>query len=578
MILFLVSLGLSRSSSYGSGWAPSNAMAASVQAAPSQALQVIVPDISAGSNQSFLRTVEEIKKDLSLSQFEAARAKAAFLPNRVVNIRYDDSNVPKTFRADYFSALQNALNAWQGGLPVRFQFFSTTDPLYSQQGLKPNMAIEYVDHLANSGTDGVPLSVATFNHGADQPYEIVIGLKRGAPLKASTQLEVGNSIKYGISQYFGLQPNPNPAAFAHLVNGPDAGTHIGLPAEKGIADQNLEIIDALNQAIAAKQVVPAVAPRMSLDPHSITVSKGVVQGDQLVIVLQMTNIGTGALKTMLIPDCSCFSQSAPIALNPNQTGLYKIVMDTSTYGAAVHKELYLYTNDPDSPYTVVPVDVNIVRRYRFTTHSSSTQAVGPENFEITNFILDQKSTKVTEDLVFYGTNAKALGWTVQPASFKVTKKDFLTEATIDGKKQTVKGYRFTITPPAKFKNQRVPVTLNVSTDDPVFHTVSNTIYVQNGIVATPSEVFLGPVGDSFTTFTVNVAWPGRSFKVLGAKLDLPQFAVSTSGSGAGASHDIILKYLHKPGSGPISATLVVRTNIPGQPEVRIPVSGRFLGS
>lgn len=538
---------------------------------------VIIPEIGPGSNQSFLRLVEKIRSELSQSQFEGAKATAAFLPGRVLNIRYDDSKVPSALRADYFAAMQDALRTWQGGLPVRIQFFSTTDPLYSQQGLKPNLTIEFEDHLAAAENANEPLSVALFNHGSAKPYEIIVGLKRGAPLKPTTPNELDNAIKYGISQYFGLQPNPNPAAFAHLVNGPDDGTHIGIPAEKVIVDHNLEAVDALNQAIDQKQVVAGIAPRLSLDPNQIKVMSGVIQGDQLSIVLQMTNIGTGRLHTMLIPDCSCFSSSAPIDLASGQTGLYKVMMDTSSYGAEVHKELFLYTNDPELPYFAVPVDVNVVRRYQFVTRKSQTQTVGPTNFEITNLILDQKSDRIIEDLVFYGPAVRPLGWTVQPANFKVKKEDWEGEVTDGGKKKTVKGSRFIITPPPGFKNQRVPVTLNISTDDPVFRAVTNTVYVQNGIVATPSEAFLGPVGNSFTTFTINVAWPGRTFKVLGAKLNLPQFEVKTTGSGAGSSHDIILRYLHKPGSGPFSATLRIKTNIPGQTEIRVPISGRFLG-
>ena len=250
-------------------------------------------------------------------------------------------------------------------------------------------------------------------------------------------------------------------------------------------------------------------------------------------------------------------------------------MDTTAYGSEVHKELYLFTNDSGASEITIPVDVNIKRRFRFITQSSVHQSTGSLDASITNLTIHHGERHIVEYLEFYGPSVKPLGWTVQPAGFHVSESPFHGKVKVGDGEQTIDGYRFLITIPKDFKNQRVPVTLNLSTNDSVFGAINNTIYLQNGIVCDPSPVFLGPVGQSFRPFSVQVSWPAHQFRILSASINLPQFSVRTSGNGLGSSHTITIRYLRKPGFGPIQATLTLRTNSPSQPIIKVPVSGRF---
>lgn len=512
------------------------------------------PDITAGADPAFINTVIAIEKALAAKNFGEAKSLAGQLPVRKVTIEWDDTAVPEERRQAYFSELRDAVSSWAQGLALSIKVYSTTDQLYPKGDAKPEIKFDFQPVLAKPQGQAEPLAVALFAGSTGKPMEAVIGLNRGTPPTPSTPMEVGNDVRYAIGKYLGVADSPVPSSLVYHVNGHTVEPAMGIPPDRARAARCLSVADDLRDAIAAKKPMQVAEPSAFVSPTKLKVDEEVVQGDVLALLFQVTNNGTGTLNAELLPDCSCFSVPTPLRLAAGETGAFKLAMDTSPYSTSTHKELFVFTNDPDEPLIRIPVDVAIIPSYLFNVIGGNEQGVGP----------DASSIDVT--LKLHDSGTKILGWTVDP-------KGFLAELVDKGSNGDPAKFRIKV--PAGIKNQRVQVTLNVSTTDPKFSSLHQTFYVQNGIVASPSTAFTGPIAGVGQSFKIVLNQPGKSFRVLGASISSKSFKVTTSGSGLGERHSVTLTCVQQGLPGRFQAVIKVQTDDPSQKVIQIPVEGSF---
>ncbi|HJQ84806.1 MAG TPA: hypothetical protein VKA21_12060 [Candidatus Binatia bacterium] len=92
--------------------------------------------------------------------------------------------------------------------------------------------------------------------------------------------------------------------------------------------------------------------------------------------------------------------------------------------------------------------------------------------------------------------------------------------------------------------------------------------------ASPSRLLIAPATEPPVLHVRVRRHAGGAVKILGVESNDPDFAVTTTPIEDGKAHDVTVRYVGKPGRGPVSGRIVIRTDEPRQPELVIPLSGR----
>jgi hypothetical protein len=138
-----------------------------------------------------------------------------------------------------------------------------------------------------------------------------------------------------------------------------------------------------------------------------------------------------------------------------------------------------------------------------------------------------------------------------------------------------KGYRVRVKLGGMLPPGRVPATISLATNSARFPILRYNLYAQKGILAMPEQIYLGEIGKTPRRAGLLVSRPGRPFKVVNATSTSPNVKVSFKALPKGDEYRVDVLIEGNVPVGDFSADVVIRTDDPKQPTIRVPIVGRL---
>lgn len=501
--------------------------------------------LPAGSSSEVARAYAAIAAETKRGDYRAAKAKLRLLPSRSISVEWDDRIVPEGSRFDYAKQRDAAFREWAGAVQSGTQF----SVVKSGGDLRFVFAPEGSPDLAWSETPGQPR--LTLKIGFAKP-----GSK--SPLDPAA---IHNAVSFAAGTYLGVSKLPIPG---YVMAGPDESSSMPLrPSsilETPIAVRVLQVRSAVEDAVANSRPIPDGVPAVEKPPQGLRAGP-VLQGEKFFLEFPIVNSGGGDLDFRLIPDCSCFTRTAG-SIRPGQATTARARMDTTEFPGPVNKKLYLFTNDPKMPVAEIPVEVDIKRRFRMLPPIQTLVA---------------ESDTATLTAYLYGPDDHPIGVkgvTIQGLPAEVSYEPWKGELADPDLKEgllTRTGYRFAITIKDIQPGSRMGTNIVVETDDPNIPQLMYPVYFQRGILALPSQIFLGEIGQAPRKAYFILSRPGRPFKILSLSADSKNVSVSSEPTKTPGEFRVDVAYDGKASKGDYHATISVRTDDSKQPLIEVPV-------
>ena len=523
------------------------------------------PLLSPGVGRVFQSEIFAIEQLIQAKKYSQAIQELNEMPSQRITILWDDSRVPKSDRVAFRHARDVAISNWKLGMPVTVQVFTPNSPLSKTLKGEPEIKFEFRSELNKPIGAKEPLSLASFwgTRGKAPHYDVILGLKRGIPLSPTTPLEIGNDVGYALARYWGLAKSPIVGSYAYRVQGQTTFPNTGIEIDKQIESVNISAVADLRRDAEKEKILTAEQPGLFINPEKVVVDAKTIEGDKVAIGFQVTNFGNGPLQIRVIPDCSCFSADTAKTIASGNSAIYHVVMDTSQYFGHVHKLLYVMSNDPKRPALTIPVDVGVTPRYRLLTPNGTSFV--SKNGSFVNHIY------LTED----GGPLKVLQYSLSGSKGVVSMKKWHGMLPDPGQNQGPRertGYEFTIHCGPHLLPARNMYTLNILTDDTQLAPLHSTFSVTYGIVATPEAIDMGLMPGTPVAVLFKVHRAGKPFLVKHLSCTVTHFKVSRYG-GNGSEQIFKLSYDGLKPPGHFTGTIILSTNDPLQPYIRIPLEG-----
>jgi hypothetical protein len=522
-------------------------------------LALAVPDLGpvlpAGASGDVLGTAVRVQRALEAGEFELARRLVDRLPKRQAAIVWDDTAVPAERRAAFRQALDAAVAEWAGALPefslrvaargeVKATFTRSLPP--PPDGYRPAGAVHF------------------YSEDPREPVlEAVIALEREDPPQPSEQTDVRNDVCRLVGAYLGLAESPRALSVMSRADFlTSVPTRVG-QRERALALGVLEAADALRKAVAERvrlvPAVPAIAVRQTEFEAPPT-----LQGGKLEFEVEVSNTGTAPLSIVPVPDCGCFTVRNNPVLEPGQSSLVKVYVDTFDVPGEFDKKVHLRTNDPERPDVVCRFRSRVRPVYR-VVRREGTQPVYAEggSAEAEVFVLHQPE-RPFRILSAALTGVKGSVET-QPWSGRLADPAYNEpEAERCGHLLRL---RFRDVPAG-----RTQASLQLKTDDPDHPNIFANVAVQSGIAAVPARLHMGNVLRSGRRASVLVSRPGRKFRVTGVRSSSPHMSAEARPYRDQGDFRVVVELLPTAPAGNFEAEVAVATDDPAQPTVRVPVS------
>lgn len=518
---------------------------------------VVGPDSPSGTNQAFQRASLAIQELLHKGDFAAAERRLAKMPKLDVVLEWDDANVPAPRRPDFAKARDAAIEAWEEsliGLKVTL-------------GKKGDIKVGFMPKLPpNADTPG-PAGAVFFmsDHPGEPRVEALISLVRTDKRFAITGREVRNEVAYAIGAFLGLERLPRQGSAMDRMEGMYPMDLRVLPVNVSVARQALDVVSQLKEAARKRvRLVPA-KPEVFVEPKVLG-GKQAVQGDRVVFTFSLTNRGNSLLKYIIIQDCGCFAVESGNRLAPGATTIVRVTTDTTEFPGPFDKSVFVYSNDPDEPSIRIPVRFYVEPKYRFLRESAAPVELVPDTGLILHVYL---AVSQSSSFAIRSARVDGVAGVVTYEPWEGT----LADPEMQEPAKPRKGYKLSIMTSAEVPPGRIPMTLAVTTDDPVFSTIRTTIQLQKGIVALPPSVYFGQVGKAPSSATFLVSRPGKSFRIVRIDSDNPRLRATFEKARGDYEYRVTVQYDGKADFGDLNGVLKVVTDDPQQPSVVVPVSG-----
>lgn len=512
-----------------------------------------IPPIPNGCSPEFKSIVYKIETLLSESKFDEAAKLTDRLPKSKFRIQWDDSKVPEAMRAIYADFRDAAIAEWKRIRP----------DLDVTVGDKGDIKVSFQEVLPPPADSVMPAG-ATFFYSetpGEPRVEAIIALKRETPPMTIDPRHVENEVGYAIGTYMGVANFPRPIGFMGRL---DLLVRLELHASKFELDSsnaNLALSEALRNAAAKKTKIELKKPDMFINPVKLG-HEPVSQGEPVNLSLEISNRGNAPLSLSSMVNCGCVSVKVPSIVEPGQTGLVQVSVDTTRVNGSLGKNFVIYSNDPDHPERRIDVDFWVKPAYRLLRPNGAQTVIVPKDGlkEDMYFVYDPaRPIKVTSVKI---NGVKGI---VDFAEWKGRLPDpDLKEAETDRI-----GYKLSVLVSPTEKKGRMPVTLSIETDkkDEVIYESS---FLQWGIVALPERVYFGEVKPAGALAYFVVSRPGKQFKVTKVRTtsDLLKAQVEEQKNG---EFRVTATLMGKLDPGKFQASVVVETDDPEQPTIVVPV-------
>lgn len=508
------------------------------------------PSIAPGSNSEFHRAVLSVEEALARSDFTAAQERLRLLPKQEVKIRWNDRKVPADLRASFAAARNHAFTIWRGA-------FLHTSYTVIEDG-QPDITFSFEPVLAKpEGKPIPPPSVLFFSDSPSDPrLECVIGLKRGAPLTPTTDVEVSNEVAYGIGSYFGLAPSP---FIGWTMGRPETAGQVASSVgrlEAKSTTANFALVATLTKDVQERKPVSPTHPSSFADPTTIDLGT-VTQGQLTKFSFQLTNRGDAPLLVDATPDCGCVGVMQVPALKAGASTLVQGRVDTRELRGDFHRRVLLAVNDPDVPYREIGLNIHVNPLYEFSGPSGDKMNLEDgDEFRVILGIAPGANLKPTDAFVSGIKGAVSFEpWSSQepgPAGFKT---GYVFKVKVDG--EDVTGLRY--------------AQVQIATNDKSLPSINYSFKAQRGIVALPNPLFLGDLSAKPRQFSLEVSRPHKAFKIANVVVDVPHLSARLP-QGASETFKLTLDYDGKADSGIFKGTIKVFTDDATQREIDVPFS------
>lgn len=135
--------------------------------------------------------------------------------------------------------------------------------------------------------------------------------------------------------------------------------------------------------------------------------------------------------------------------------------------------------------------------------------------------------------------------------------------------------RLTPKPDAPLGRSLAPVTLTTTVRGAETVPIQTTLFVLGRVQVAPTFLSLRPSPEPPAMHVKVRTASGDGLKVLGVESSDPDFTAVTTPVADGREYDVAVTYGGKPGRGPVTARITVRTNEPGQEAIVVPLSGQL---
>lgn len=522
--------------------------AAALLGQPAQA-----PSLQPGSTDVFQRACIAVEEKLEAGDFKAASALFQALPKEKLSIEWDDSKVPAGLRGEFAEARDTAIASWKLLAP-------NIDVRLSKPA---DIRVSFASSLPPNQDTPLPAGAVHFlsPDPKDPRVDLVISLSRGNPPFPVEAADVHNEVGHAIGLYFGIARTNHYSSFSSRSELPANLKFDATPFDVTLARKNLDAARVLQKMIHMQLRCAPARPRLQMDPARIT-GGTFVQGDRPEFTFQFTNVGNSTLLLKGVPDCGCVVTSNPGPLAPGATALYKVQVDTTEYVGRLDKKIVLYSNDPEQPMRTVPIELYAKPLYRILTPSGIVALNGPIGAKLEVYLALPEGSGLTP------RSARMEGATADVAYEPWRGR--LADPELEEPAAERSGFKFTVHYSASQPPGRNFSALVIETDSPKFPTLRAGLAVQTGIVAMPEQVFLGNISKAARRAFFLLSRPGKGFRIKEITSDNPRLTFAHRAHREDWEHRISLQLDGKLDFGLLLATIVVRTDDPAQPEIRVP--------
>ncbi len=519
-------------------------------------LPVVGPELPASTDLTFRRDVLALQEATWRLDFREAERLLAVLPNRTITISWDDTKVPADRKIEFAKARDKAIESWKELVPS----------LQISVVPKGRIRLSFEAELPpNADTTGPAGAVYFFSSDPDEArVEGILAQVRTAKKLQIDAKEVTNEVVYAIGVSLGL------GEIAHIaspMNREEGLYRAVMPLSSGealLANDTLNAVARLKGLVDARRRIVPTRPQVFLSQTEFRPA-AVVQGDAISQSFLIVNKGNSPLRIRLVPDCGCFAavrydKSVP----PGEERLVQVTVDTTSFPGDLDKNLYLYTNDPERGEVKLNFQMRADPLFTFLGHERQSTILlgdGGANTELVLLVNDKKPMKPTAVRV---DGVPALG-TFEPWTGSVDDPDQ------PGRTIQRQGFRIRLAIPAEIPPGRSPMTVNVITDDPVWKELRHTLYVQRGIVALPSSLYMGELGKDPARGWFLVTRPRSPFKILGVESSSPFLKAFVENIDGGFEYRVNVVYDGRGDFGDFRATLTLVTDDKKQPRVEVPI-------
>ncbi|MCB0825117.1 MAG: DUF1573 domain-containing protein [Armatimonadetes bacterium] len=511
-----------------------------------------------GTSAAFQNNVRQILDLMEVSKFAEAKKLLPRLPDTQIEFSWDDSNVPEVLRAGFIEERDRAISTWMEMYP----------DLKIVESKTPDVTISFADELAINPDSGIPYGHVVFEtEGEKAPYfESIIGLNRMKPSVPTERNVIGTEVSFLIGNMLGLAPAVRPGGAMGRLDTAHSMRSAIIPYEIKMARENIAITKQLKKAIEEKKPLRFVSAEIGVQTQTLDYGT-FSQGDVPVKQVEVTNLGTGKLSFIVQPDCSCFRVDGPRELAPGQSGILNIYLDSTEFPGKQDKKIAILSNDPDRSTIVLPVKGFATPAYRFLNESSSTRTlIMPANGAKSRLYLAYDPAKPFK---IQSIEVSGVSGIADYSAWKGSLPDPVNnESPMDRE-----GYAIDLLLSPSGFSGRMPVTIAVKTDHPVYSTIFYQINVQKGLAMVPTNLYIGRVKNVPQRVFGILSHPKGNVKILSVttnseyfKAHVEQFTTEES--------KIVVEYDGKAPAGLIGCTVTIKTDDPETPLIEYLVQGQ----
>jgi hypothetical protein len=357
----------------------------------------------------------------------------------------------------------------------------------------------------------------------------------------------------------------------------------------------------LSTSVRAGDVPAAPAPAttaMTQGPHGTlevavtTHDAGKVErGSPITYSFVLRNVGKADLTIDAKPGCGCTVVDYEKVLAPGKETKLTASVKTESFKGPITKSITVSTNDPEHAQTtlhvkadvVVPIDVQPTETVFLQGKAGEVQ---PTELTVSSTdgmpfdILDvqQGDTELVVDV-------KPAGDTATPAKERAPKVPGAPLASGASK------YLVTVGLPADVEIGRTHGTFTLKTSHPKAESLPIRVnaQVRGSVDVVPERLYfasatvLSQAPQAGASAPVQPPQPqrvkltrtdGTALKIEGVSSKDPDFEAKLRTVAEGQEYELEVKFVGKPGKGTVSTEIVVKTNEPKQPEIKIPIVGR----